>query len=418
MCLIITGPSAKIRSTLLYTKGMIADIFASNSDGLGVMYKNKRGLRVIKRLPQTLDEVTRFIDNLPQDDRALAMHWRMRTHGDIDKTNCHPYDVVPGQVAMMHNGILKTGNKADPTKSDTWHFINDFLAGPVAEHAPIIHNESFLDLLADYIGDNRFVFMDGDGRMSIVNKDSGVEAAGLWFSNTYAWSPEMLIPGYRGSSRHWDYAFHGSWRGWKDDDDLRFPPRVPTTTRLTASEVPAYVVSEFFHAVHSCEPEEAAKFLRQWPTSLIRRLMRDFKPELSGVMLRLPDDQISAAERAVLDAAFEPSYLELARLASTSPTRVAEVLCYYMNWVAVEQFSEPADVDVPVKPAEKTDDTGVHYYKDHQVMVDVDDDEHFYVYATYDENDQLVDEGYGYSSHEEALEWAQLNIDTEVTEET
>jgi predicted glutamine amidotransferase len=63
-----------------------------------------------------------------QDDREIAIHFRWTTHGKTDMLNCHPYDVIPGFIAMMHNGVLHTGNAADKNKSDTWHFIQGLLA--------------------------------------------------------------------------------------------------------------------------------------------------------------------------------------------------------------------------------------------------------------------------------------------------
>ena len=123
-------------------------------------------------------------------------HWRMRTHGAINKANCHPYTVVPGQLEMMHNGILHTGNKADPSMSDTWHFIQDYLA-PLSKHgAGLIHEPALVALIAEFIGDNRFAFMTEDGRLTVINRDDGMEHQDLWFSNTYAWSPGLLVPSY------------------------------------------------------------------------------------------------------------------------------------------------------------------------------------------------------------------------------
>ena len=169
MCLIITGQSNKIRSTLLNTHGMLADVYSSNPDGIGIMYGSAKGLRVIKTLPKNLADATAFIKKLPTDDRDLAIHFRWTTHGHTDLSNCHPYDVTPGYIAMMHNGILHTGNAKDTARSDTYHFIQDYLRDAVHEAPSLVHNEGFLTMVAEFIGDNRFVFMDGEGRMSHVN---------------------------------------------------------------------------------------------------------------------------------------------------------------------------------------------------------------------------------------------------------
>ena len=226
MCLIITGQSNKIRSTLLNTHGMLADVYSSNPDGIGIMYGSAKGLRVIKTLPKNLADATAFIKKLPTDDRDLAIHFRWTTHGHTDLSNCHPYDVTPGYIAMMHNGILHTGNAKDTARSDTYHFIQDYLRDAVHEAPSLVHNEGFLTMVAEFIGDNRFVFMDGEGRMSHVNYDQGIEHDGLWFSNTYAWSPTKLIPNYYSSGKHskrYASAYNNAYNNYLDgeyDDEM------------------------------------------------------------------------------------------------------------------------------------------------------------------------------------------------------
>jgi len=222
MCLIITGQSNKIRATLTNTHGLLSDIYTTNPDGIGIMYATTKGLKIVKTLPKNYADAFAFIGKLPDDDRELAIHFRWTTHGNTDLTNCHPYDVVNGYVAMMHNGILHTGNKADTTKSDTWHFIKDYLAEAVHEHPALVHNAGYLTMIAEFIGDNRFVFMDGDGRMSHVNYDQGVEHEGMWFSNTYAWSPSRLIPNYYKSTKkaYKSYAYADAYYDEVYDDEL------------------------------------------------------------------------------------------------------------------------------------------------------------------------------------------------------
>ena len=220
MCLIITGKSNKIRATLTETKGLLGDIYTTNPDGIGIMYATTKGLKISKTLPKNIAEAQSFINRLPNDERELAIHFRWTTHGNTDMDNCHPYDVLTGYVAMMHNGILHTGNTADTTKSDTWHFIKDYLSEAVHECPPLVHNKGFLTMIADFIGDNRFVFMDGEGRMSHVNYDQGVEHEGMWFSNTYAWTPSRLIPSYKTSTKKSYKSYYPSMYGLGYDDDV------------------------------------------------------------------------------------------------------------------------------------------------------------------------------------------------------
>lgn len=213
MCLIISGNANKIRTVLLNTPNMLEDIFKSNSDGIGFMYGSKKGLKVIKVLPKNMQETRDFIGRIPTDDRDFAIHFRMTTHGDTDLSNCHPYEVAKNKMAMMHNGILTTGNAADRSKSDTWHFIKDYLASPIQAFPELAYNEAYLTMVAELIGNNRFVFMNNEGRMSHVNYDQGIEHDGLWFSNTYAWSPYMLIPTYKRPA-------YSKYSNWDNDNDF------------------------------------------------------------------------------------------------------------------------------------------------------------------------------------------------------
>ena len=209
MCLLISGTSVAIRKQLLETAGLIDDIYYNNSDGLGVMFSNGNELVTTKLLPKDANEARAMINALPDDDRELAVHWRMKTHGHIDLTNCHPYN-IDDRTALMHNGILHTGNKANPALSDTLHFINDYLLNVPAD---VLHKPGFIEMLGDFIKNNRFAIMSADGRLSVVNKDQGISCDGVWYSNTYAWEPSMLLPGY-GKNRYKGYGGYGGYKGY------------------------------------------------------------------------------------------------------------------------------------------------------------------------------------------------------------
>lgn len=226
MCLLITGSSNKIRQQLLGTPLLIENIYGKNGDGLGIMYASDEGLVVVKGLPAAASGFREMVQALPDDDREVALHARWCTHGLIDLDNCHPYQ-VSDTTYMMHNGILSTGNDADPTKSDTWHFAKDYLAGLPDD---VLHKASFVEMLGEFIGNNKFAIMSADGRLTIVNKQMGLTHDGVWYSNTYAWTQSLLIPNHgkrngRGDVYYggWDYSdFTGrrhNWAGLMDDED-------------------------------------------------------------------------------------------------------------------------------------------------------------------------------------------------------
>lgn len=339
MCLIITGKSEDIRNTLLYTPKLLDDIYSGNSDGVGIMYANKHGLKVIKKLCRDIREMIAFISNMPDDDRNMAIHFRMKTHGDIDLFNCHPYSVVEGEVALMHNGILHTGNKADPSKSDTWHFIQDFLVDTVIEAPGVVHADGFRTMVGEFIGDNRFVFMDKHGTMSHVNYDQGIEHDNMWFSNTYAWTPSMLIPGYRPSysysSSRW--GVNGGW-SWEREGELQsgYPGSSYATKKEEEEDfydweaMPSFSESQILDAVTNwCDPEAVANMLEYRPYTVLNTLFVNRVPLHSSYVRGY---EIPTEDAKIVEAVMKQQTNSLISMSMKDCGRVAEVLCYYIDW--------------------------------------------------------------------------------------
>ena len=343
MCLIITGQSSKVRSTLLDTTGMLSEIYSINPDGIGVMYSTSKGLKVVKTLPKNVNDAHAFITKLPTDDREIAIHFRWTTHGDTDLINCHPYDVVTGYVAMMHNGVLHTGNDADKSKSDTWHFINDYLKEAVHDAPNLVHTKGFLTMLADFIGDNRFVFMDGEGRMSHVNYDQGIEHDGLWFSNTYAWKPATLIPNYYTSTKHYNYTnYNSAYNNYMDDEyEMEAWNNSWASKPLRASAhsaewkdddyEDAVTISDMCQALTDCDVDVVESYLETFPITFINSVYNELSPIATKftTINDLPSYE-QDIYKALLDCdlAALQDFVRDGRAASV----VAEVMCYYIEW--------------------------------------------------------------------------------------
>jgi hypothetical protein len=189
MCLLVT----QSKSSPILSDAWLTDFYDFNSDGVGVMFANNGDLVIKKIIPKTAEEFIQFY-RADIQGRDCAFHLRMRTHGEIDLANCHPYEVLNRaehgiDLWLMHNGILSTGNKANIKMSDTWHYINDYLKPMLAGNPDFAFHPAFKALVADHIGDsNKFVLMDNEGRQVVINQGEGVYWGGLWLSNTYAWS--------------------------------------------------------------------------------------------------------------------------------------------------------------------------------------------------------------------------------------
>lgn len=201
MCILIHQPK-----DYCFSSEQLRDFFYKNSDGFGaiVNHGDERGVKVYKSVGGIKE-----IEDMYYNDVACyeaIIHFRMKTHGNIDLENCHPYEVLPN-VYMAHNGILSYGNTADPTKSDTWHYIKDFIK-PMLELTPdALKNPYIRGYLGAHIGSsNKFGFMDLEGNVAIINRHSGVEHDGVWYSNTYAWTPWKF--GYGEPPRAYNYGGH------------------------------------------------------------------------------------------------------------------------------------------------------------------------------------------------------------------
>jgi hypothetical protein len=227
------------------TNEWLADFYKHNEDGIGVMWAADGKLHIEKLVPKSFKELKKFYRTYA-DKKQCAVHFRMRTHGDIDLDNCHPYQVFGEDdgypLWLMHNGVLHTGNAADSSKSDTWHYINDIIKPALASRPEDFMSDWFQTLVEEHIGgSNKFVIMDAHGNMRTFNYDSGVEWGDVWMSNTYAWDAGkagLLKPVAYGSFNKYGYGGYYSGSSWDDEDYLK--PERKSTNSVRAISSPKY----------------------------------------------------------------------------------------------------------------------------------------------------------------------------------
>jgi hypothetical protein len=422
MCLILTGTAAKVSTAMRTNVAMTESIFDYNADGLGAMYRNRKGLRIVKVLPRDMKDVMDFLASLPADDRNLAVHWRMRTHGHTDIANCHPHDVVPGEVAMMHNGILATGNAADPSKSDTYHFIQDFLADAVAAAPAVVHSPGFLKLVGEFIDNNRFVFMDKDGQMSIVNKDQGIEHDGIWFANTYAWDPATFVPGFR--SR---YTAYKTWKGagsnWPNDDaydswwEKTYRNRGATTGALTIIgqdkgkvSKPRFDDDAFFESLDRSETEVVTDFLEVVPDVAINALFKERRPKLARFC---KNEKFGKSDQAIVDALLASDLKSAIAAAELAPASVSHVMCYYLDWLEAEPSTEdvePEEEQEYDKPMARYMGLDIYVYRNDAERESYGE---YYEYLVTTPDGVEVDTDWGFTSAEQARDVAMAALDAD-----
>lgn len=154
--------------------------FENNSDGAGFMYTDGGRLHVRKGF-FTFDEFMAAYE--PHQRKKVVLHFRIRTHGATNAENCHPYQ-IDGNMAFVHNGVIgKVDDSSDKTKSDTWHFNEQFIKPMHQMSHKFIRNQAIYNLVKEYIGYSKLVFMSNRGDVTIVNERMGEWADGVWYSN-------------------------------------------------------------------------------------------------------------------------------------------------------------------------------------------------------------------------------------------
>ena len=229
MCILIQHPA-----NTNFDEVLLNDFYSHNADGFGAMYAEDGKIVVVKTLgtPAQINKI--YAEELAHRD--CIIHYRMKTHGDIDLDNCHPYKVTD-DVWMAHNGILSFGNPIDKRKSDTWHFI-EFILRPALQGNPrLIYDLDFQDYIADMIGgSNKFGFMTSEGDSIILNREAGVQHMNAWLSNTYAWSAHKYGHGvkrYAGAAAWGDYDTYDT--GYTSNYSKTGVTLTPTTKHSSTS---------------------------------------------------------------------------------------------------------------------------------------------------------------------------------------
>jgi predicted glutamine amidotransferase len=199
-----------------FTNEHLADFYTRNRDGIGVMWAEGGYLHQEKIIPRDVNDAVDFYNTYARG-RDACVHYRMRTHGDIDYDNCHPYEVfgfteeAEMPMLLMHNGVLHTGNYADTSKSDTYHYIKDYLRVLLAADPSLAFTPEFNEIIGKHIGNNRFAIMNHAGQIAVINKHQGVTFQGAWLSNEYAWSAQKYLPR---KATYYTPSMTSKWGNW------------------------------------------------------------------------------------------------------------------------------------------------------------------------------------------------------------
>ena len=188
MCIaIMKSENKKISKTTLQR------CYESNPDGAGFMFAADKKLTV-KKGYFTFKEF--YKEYKPHENKQVLLHFRIKTHGPIDKNNCHPFLVNSG-LGFIHNGIIS--GYGDNKQSDTIDFNKSILQKIVSKHGNMgLFDDPMVELIENVIGYSKLVFLDRHGNYRIMNEDKGHWNNGVWYSNNSYKKPEpVTYTGYQ-----------------------------------------------------------------------------------------------------------------------------------------------------------------------------------------------------------------------------
>lgn len=167
MCMIIDIPSG-----VVLDEAVLERCYKANKDGWGIMWSHGGEIYSVKDTSSFED----FMDywQLVPVESNRAVHFRIRTHGEVDQENCHPFTVLEKTVdgrglMMMHNGFINT-EMVDKARSDTWNFVTHELAPLMREAPSMIDHQLMLNMLQEAVSPSRVLLMNDEGGRYYLGK--------------------------------------------------------------------------------------------------------------------------------------------------------------------------------------------------------------------------------------------------------
>ena len=136
MCIIVYKPvNVEIPVNFMDT---LHNCFENNSDGTGMMSLEGNEIKINKGF-MTWKSFKKAYKKMNFTDKdTFLLHFRIATHGNIDKNTCHPFPIsdneldlkattINTQFAFAHNGIINLIDEKD-SLSDSMLFVKDILS--------------------------------------------------------------------------------------------------------------------------------------------------------------------------------------------------------------------------------------------------------------------------------------------------
>ena len=160
-------------------KESLQTAFNGNRDGVGYSFVRDGGI-VTKKFRKFSKFFKQYeSDTLHNSESNFIVHFRLSTHGTNDGTfNVHPFK-VSNDLVFAHNGMINKV-RADKKLSDTQVFNEDILQGLPTD---FLSYKATRDLIGEFIGHSKLVFLNSSNDFTIINEDLGHWADDVWYSN-------------------------------------------------------------------------------------------------------------------------------------------------------------------------------------------------------------------------------------------
>lgn len=211
MCIIVAVPA----NVPLPDRNTLRECFLRNPDGSGFMYSNGKSVKIRKGF-MSFDKFMEALDfeDIPEDT-AVVMHFRIKTHGNVQPKCCHPFPIssnpddlkalsIDARWGVAHNGIID-GRSTSADWSDTMDFVAGVMAPLSRMNPSFMHSEDAQELLESACG-SKLAILDNAGDLMLVGKF--FEEDGVFYSNT------SYIPytyNYSTYSSWWDKQFQDKY---------------------------------------------------------------------------------------------------------------------------------------------------------------------------------------------------------------
>jgi len=189
MCIIVYKPAGEF----LPEYETLQNCWDNNWDGAGFMYQDpSKSFVTIQKGFMKFDALMNALRELSQKENMqeleLSIHFRMASHGKVNKGNCHPFPVttntkhlkaklIKTDLAIVHNGIISFCGD-DKNTSDTMVFVSKYLVNM----KDVIFHPGVGDLIVEATK-SKFVIMS-PSEIKIIGNFIYNKMDGCYYSNS------------------------------------------------------------------------------------------------------------------------------------------------------------------------------------------------------------------------------------------